>query len=159
MITAETTPRILEPPGERRRNWNNDWKSNEVVVRIREKYRVAGPRLARPRRLGSFPAGHLHWWNASPRNFRLTKIHRFVRIPAARKDVALSDQNNVIPLAVKLTVVDLLPASWNVTISQLSYRSTLRIGMNRSFCAMIVFLLLRVFSSLLLKRKLERVLE
>lgn len=60
---------------------------------------------------------------------------------------ALSDRNNVTPLAVKLTVVDLLPGSRNVTARELSYRSTLTYR-HESQLLMIVFLLLREFLSL-----------
>lgn len=60
-------------------------KSNEVVVRIQEKYRVAGPRLARPRLLldhsqQDICIGKILLLRNS--RLRVTKTHRFILPPA-----------------------------------------------------------------------------
>lgn len=141
MITAKPLRGYWTLREKRRRNWNNEWKSNEVVARIREKYQVAGPRLARPGRPPLLDHSQQDICIACEM-LPLLSINR-----NENPRFALSDRNNVTPLAVKLTVVDLLPGSRNVTARELSYRSTLTYR-HESQLLMIVFLLLREFLSL-----------
>lgn len=153
MITAKPLRGYWTLREKRRRNWNNEWKSNEVVARIREKYQVAGPRLARPGRPPLLDHSQQDICIACEM-LPLLSINR-----NENPRFALSDRNNVTPLAVKLTVVDLLPGSRNVTARELSYRSTLTYRHESQLLPNdCIFIATRAFLSLSLvkTRKLER---
>lgn len=113
------------------------------------------------RSLGHASQGHdgRRCWIIPSRTSALVKCFFFSINRNENPRFALSDRNNVTPLAVKLTVVDLLPGSRNVTARELSYRSTLTYRHESQLLPNdCIFIATRAFLSLSLvkTRKLER---
>lgn len=106
-------------------------KSNEVVVRIQEKYRVAGPRLARPRLLldhsqQDICIGKILLLRNS--RLRVTKTHRFILPPE-------------ILCPIKITTRGQIDSRWSIALEYVRIFQFVSYLMHRDE-SQIVFLLL-----------------